>query len=186
MKIWRKRLTYWLNELINYEAVYRTAPATPGLLNIQPDNISYILSATRSLTVGQLLKTTWKVNTVTIAAFNVGKPRDAESWDPPSVDIPRAAVIQYRALLQARARQDPGVGGGERGRWSRSIILVHMYIFSFIWEVSPRVGNNPIELELFCFAVKPLNWWIKFQTLCNLLCLPLNTTWSFLFTSFTC
>ena len=24
-----------MNELINYEAVYRTAPATPGLLNIQ-------------------------------------------------------------------------------------------------------------------------------------------------------
>ena len=23
-----------INELINYEAVYRTAPATPGLLNI--------------------------------------------------------------------------------------------------------------------------------------------------------
>ena len=33
MKIWRKRLTYWLNEWINHEAVYRTAPATPGLLN---------------------------------------------------------------------------------------------------------------------------------------------------------
>ena len=29
MKIWRKRLT----ELINHKAVYRTAPATPGLLN---------------------------------------------------------------------------------------------------------------------------------------------------------
>ena len=92
---------------------------------------------------------------MTIAAFNVGKPRDAESWDPGGQD---PTVIQYRALLQARARQDPGVGGGERGRWSRSIILVHMNIFSFIWEVSPRVGNNPIELELFCFAVKPLNW----------------------------
>ena len=35
MKIWRKRLTYLLTELINDEAVYRTAPATPGLLNIE-------------------------------------------------------------------------------------------------------------------------------------------------------
>ena len=25
-----------MNELINYEALYRTAPATPGLLNIPP------------------------------------------------------------------------------------------------------------------------------------------------------
>ena len=28
MKIWRKRMSDW----INHEAVYRTAPATPGLL----------------------------------------------------------------------------------------------------------------------------------------------------------
>ena len=28
MKIWRKRMTHWIND----EAVYRTAPATPGLL----------------------------------------------------------------------------------------------------------------------------------------------------------
>ena len=38
MKIWRKRLTHSLteliNELINDEAVYRTALATPGLLNM--------------------------------------------------------------------------------------------------------------------------------------------------------
>ena len=32
MKIWRKRLTQRINELIDDEAVYRTAPATPGLL----------------------------------------------------------------------------------------------------------------------------------------------------------
>ena len=32
MKIWRKRLTDSLNQLISDEAVYRTAPATPGLL----------------------------------------------------------------------------------------------------------------------------------------------------------
>ena len=31
MNFWRKRLTDWL-ELMNYEAVNRTAPATPGLL----------------------------------------------------------------------------------------------------------------------------------------------------------
>ena len=34
MKIWRKRLTHSLTELINEEAVYRTAPATPGLIII--------------------------------------------------------------------------------------------------------------------------------------------------------
>ena len=33
LKIWRKRLTQLMNESINDEAVYRTAPATPGLLN---------------------------------------------------------------------------------------------------------------------------------------------------------
>ena len=33
MKIWRERLTELINELMNDEAVYRTAPATPGLLN---------------------------------------------------------------------------------------------------------------------------------------------------------
>ena len=33
LKIWRKRLTHWLNESVNDEGVYRTAPATPGLLN---------------------------------------------------------------------------------------------------------------------------------------------------------
>ena len=32
MKIWRKGLTEWINQLINDEAVYKTAPATPGLL----------------------------------------------------------------------------------------------------------------------------------------------------------
>ena len=32
MKIWRKRIAESLNQLINHEAVYRTAPATPGLL----------------------------------------------------------------------------------------------------------------------------------------------------------
>ena len=32
MKIWRKRLSEWLNEWINHKAVCRTAPATPGLL----------------------------------------------------------------------------------------------------------------------------------------------------------
>ena len=32
MKIWRKRITDLMNQSINEEAVYRTAPATPGLL----------------------------------------------------------------------------------------------------------------------------------------------------------
>ena len=36
MKIWRKRLTELTNESINDKAVYRTAPATPGLLKIVP------------------------------------------------------------------------------------------------------------------------------------------------------
>ena len=35
MEIWRKRLTELMNHLINDEAVYRTALATTGLLNIQ-------------------------------------------------------------------------------------------------------------------------------------------------------
>ena len=32
MKIWRKRIGDSINQLISDEAVYRTAPATPGLL----------------------------------------------------------------------------------------------------------------------------------------------------------
>ena len=32
MKIWRKRLTQSVSQSVNDEAVYRTAPATPGLL----------------------------------------------------------------------------------------------------------------------------------------------------------
>ena len=35
MKIWRKRLPYLQTQLINEEAVYRTALATPGLLIIK-------------------------------------------------------------------------------------------------------------------------------------------------------
>ena len=31
-KLWRKRMTELINELMNYEGVYRTPPATPGLL----------------------------------------------------------------------------------------------------------------------------------------------------------
>ena len=34
MKIWRKRMTHLMNESINYEAVCRTTPATPGLFKI--------------------------------------------------------------------------------------------------------------------------------------------------------
>ena len=36
MKIWRKRISRLITESINDEAVYRTAPATPGLLNMPP------------------------------------------------------------------------------------------------------------------------------------------------------
>ena len=32
MKIWRKRMTQWPNQSISYEAVNRTAPATPALV----------------------------------------------------------------------------------------------------------------------------------------------------------
>ena len=42
---------------------------------------------------------------------------------------------------------------------------------------------------LFCFAVKPLNWRIYFQTFCNLVCVLINTkvrSSSFQFTKFTC
>ena len=35
MKISRKRLTHWLTESVNDEAVFRAAPATPGLLKTQ-------------------------------------------------------------------------------------------------------------------------------------------------------
>ena len=34
MMLWRSGGKGWVNQLINDEAVYRTAPATPGLLNI--------------------------------------------------------------------------------------------------------------------------------------------------------
>ena len=34
MMIWRKKLTQSVNELMNHEAVYRTARATPGLLKM--------------------------------------------------------------------------------------------------------------------------------------------------------
>ena len=34
MKIWRKRMTHSINQSINDKAVYRTAPATPGLLKL--------------------------------------------------------------------------------------------------------------------------------------------------------
>ena len=40
MMLWisgEKRITQLINQLINDEAVYRTAPATPGLLNTQKD-----------------------------------------------------------------------------------------------------------------------------------------------------
>ena len=32
MKIWRKRVTESVSQLMSHKAVYRTAPATPGLL----------------------------------------------------------------------------------------------------------------------------------------------------------
>ena len=32
VNIWKKRMTDWLNELMNDKSVCRTAPATPGLL----------------------------------------------------------------------------------------------------------------------------------------------------------
>ena len=34
MKIWRKRIGDSINQLISDKAVYRTAPATPGLIKI--------------------------------------------------------------------------------------------------------------------------------------------------------
>ena len=38
LKIWRKRLTHLMNELMSNEGVCRTAPATPGLLDIALQN----------------------------------------------------------------------------------------------------------------------------------------------------
>ena len=35
LKILNENITQWMNELMNNQGVYRTAPATPGLLNIQ-------------------------------------------------------------------------------------------------------------------------------------------------------
>ena len=35
LKIWRKRIAQSVNQLINHEAVCKTASATPGLLNIR-------------------------------------------------------------------------------------------------------------------------------------------------------
>ena len=40
MNIWRKRITYLIIQLINDEAVYRTATATPGLLMILGPELS--------------------------------------------------------------------------------------------------------------------------------------------------
>ena len=41
MKIWRKRLTQSMNYLINYEAVYSSAPDTPGLLKSDGKSIHH-------------------------------------------------------------------------------------------------------------------------------------------------
>ena len=45
MKIWWRRLTHLLTHLINDEAVYRTAPATPGLLISMSINLSVFFSS---------------------------------------------------------------------------------------------------------------------------------------------
>ena len=43
LKIWRKRIAHSINHLINDEAVYRIAPATPGLLKTYyTSHITYI------------------------------------------------------------------------------------------------------------------------------------------------
>ena len=38
----------------------------------------------------------------------------------------------------------------------------------YVWEVSPRAGNDPYWIWFF-FTVKLLNWFIQFQNCCNLL-----------------
>ena len=43
LKIWRKRMTEWMNEWINDKAVFWTAPATPGLLKTKKVLNYYIL-----------------------------------------------------------------------------------------------------------------------------------------------
>ena len=42
LKILSKRITYQINELMNDEGVYRTAPATPGLLKRKEYITSYV------------------------------------------------------------------------------------------------------------------------------------------------
>ena len=54
-------LTEWMNEWMNHVAVYRTAPATPGLLNMQTDlNSTFFLSygLFYTLKISVTLKTT--------------------------------------------------------------------------------------------------------------------------------
>ena len=41
MKIWRERMNHLMNEWINDKAVYRTAPATPGVLKMSKSNIKF-------------------------------------------------------------------------------------------------------------------------------------------------
>ena len=73
------------------------------------------------------------------------------------------------------------------------IILIRFFFsgieWKYIWEVSPRVRNDPYRLVFFCSAVKPVNWWISCQTFCNLSCMSIHTNvWfsSFLFNSLNC
>ena len=41
-------MTDLINQLMNDEAVYRTAPATPGLLNIDPDMLTMSIRPNRN------------------------------------------------------------------------------------------------------------------------------------------
>ena len=37
----------------------------------------------------------------------------------------------------------------------------------YIWEVAPRACNDPIKMDFFSFAARPINLWIFFQTFRN-------------------
>ena len=62
MKSWRKRLTESINQLINVKAVYKTAPATLGLLKKDKlmDNVKMAGNLAIGVTAGPIIKKTLK------------------------------------------------------------------------------------------------------------------------------
>ena len=73
MKIWRKRMSDLTNEWMNDEAVYRTAPATPGLLISLPWYIFLILrsKSTRKTHYNLYLMKTKKKKCTFMLQYNI-------------------------------------------------------------------------------------------------------------------